>query len=272
MNIFRKHPARNEYLHAGFHKCLTVYYKRIVETLGSIHGLQRIKVPRHELNHDSLRKLSKDRREPVVIFHVDEVTEDIRKEFFNGLKGSHFIRDPRDLVISGAYYHQVCKEKWCQLELNKIIPSGRVDTLVNDYSILEPAKDETYQSYIAKLAPEEAFIIELFRMSGLFSAMKNWNYSHPDIIEFRYEEIIGNEREAFRKLFKHYEFPRSWIKTGMELAEKFSLNTRAGRIKHVRSGKKAQWKTEFSPRMKELFKEQQGQLLIDLGYEKDFNW
>ena len=32
------------------------------------------------------------------------------------------------------------------------------------------------------------------------------------------------------------------------------------------------WKTEFTENHKKLFKEIAGQLLIDLGYEKDYNW
>ncbi|MFH1964597.1 MAG: hypothetical protein ABIJ42_03560, partial [Acidobacteriota bacterium] len=55
-------------------------------------------------------------------------------------------------------------------------------------------------------------------------------------------------------------------------AEKFALGRKDGNIKHIRSGEIAQWKTAFSPQMKEIFKEHQGDLLIHLGYEKDFNW
>ncbi len=58
----------------------------------------------------------------------------------------------------------------------------------------------------------------------------------------------------------------------MEFAEKYALSKESGKIKHVRSGKIGQREKEFSPRMKEIFKEHQGRLLIDLGYETDFNW
>ena len=39
-----------------------------------------------------------------------------------------------------------------------------------------------------------------------------------------------------------------------------------------RKGQIGAWKKEFTQEQKELFKEHAGQLLIDLGYEKDYNW
>jgi len=272
MFSFLKRPRRKEVLHAGFHKCLTVYYKRIMDGLAEEHGIRRIKVRRQDLSRENLERLKQDHSGNLKVFHVDDVTEDIRQEFFSGLRGSHFIRDPRDLVISAAYYHQVCGEKWCQFKLDYILPNPVVDTLVSEHSLLEPNEEDTYQTYISRHNPEQAFIIEMFRMNHVFEAMKNWNYDNPDFIEFRYEEIIGNESETFKKLFRHYGLPRSWVKSGVKLAEEFSLGNRKGKIKHVRSGRVSQWEKEFSPAMKELFKEKQGQLLIDLGYESGFNW
>ena len=109
-------------------------------------------------------------------------------------------------------------------------------------------------------------------MTKVFKALKNWDYQNPDFIELRYEEIIGNEKETFARIFRHYEFPRSWIRTGTNFADLFSLGRKEGNIKHVRSGKIAQWKEVFTPRMKDLFKEYQGDLLIHLDYETGFDW
>ena len=39
-----------------------------------------------------------------------------------------------------------------------------------------------------------------------------------------------------------------------------------------RMGQIGSWKTTFNQRQKEEFKKVAGQLLIDLGYEKDFDW
>lgn len=39
-----------------------------------------------------------------------------------------------------------------------------------------------------------------------------------------------------------------------------------------RKGQTGGWKKHFTSDQKKLFKKVAGQLLIDLGYEKDFNW
>jgi sulfotransferase 6B1 len=39
-----------------------------------------------------------------------------------------------------------------------------------------------------------------------------------------------------------------------------------------RQGKSGGWRKHFTPEIRDLFKQTAGQLLIDLGYEKDLNW
>jgi len=234
---FRKPPQHNTLLHAGFHKCLTVYFQRVLECVGSQYSLVRVKVPRYELNQAMLLQVKKDFPESAVVFHVDNVTAGIRKEFFSAIKGSHFIRDPRDLVISAAHYHKICREKWCSKEVSRILSQPEIDTLVRAYSMRQPEECDTYQSYLQKHSIEESLIIELHRMTNAFNALKDWDYSNPDIIELKYEEIVGDEKNAFKRIFKHYGFPRSWIRTGIKCAEKFALGNKNGNIKHIRSGK-----------------------------------
>lgn len=269
---FKKHPRHNTLLHAGFHKCLTVYFKRVLQCMGSLHSLERIKLSPYELDHGRLRSLRDEFSKSTLVFHVDNVTDGTRKEFFSGIKGSHFIRDPRDLVISAAHYHHICSEKWCQKEVSRVLSQPKINTLVRSYSIRQPEECDTYQSYLQKHSIEESFIIELFRMTRVFKGLKDWDYSNPDIIELKYEDIVGDEKNAFKRIFRHYGLPRSWVRTGIKCAGKLALGKKDGDIRHVRSGKTAQWKKEFSPQMEEIFKEHQGDLLIHLGYEKDFNW
>jgi len=98
----------------------------------------RVKVPRYELNQAMLLQVKKDFPESAVVFHVDNVTAGIRKEFFSAIKGSHFIRDPRDLVISAAHYHKICREKWCSKEVSRVLSQPEIDTLVRAYSMRQP--------------------------------------------------------------------------------------------------------------------------------------
>ncbi len=269
---FRKTPSNKFILHAGFHKCLTVYFQRVFLGVASRHQLEWKKITRKDLDQATLLKLRESCAAVTMVFHADDVTDQVRERYFPGIKGSHVIRDPRDLVISAAFYHHICDEKWCRLAVEKVLPPQTVGTLVQEFSLQEPDSGDTYQSYLQKHSVEESFIIELLRMTESFKALRNWDYSNPDFIEIRYEEIIGNEKETFARIFRHYGFPRSWIRTGVDFADRLSLGNNSGNIKHVRSGKIAQWKKAFSPLMKDIFKEHQGDLLIHLGYETGFDW
>jgi hypothetical protein len=154
----------------------------------------------------------------------------------------------------------------------KLLAEPDIETLVQSHAMKRPEPEESYQSYLQKHTIEETFIIETYRMNHLFEAMREWDYTNGGIIELRYEDIVGDEKESFRKIFKHYGFPGTWIRTGIECAEKFARGRIDAKIKHIRSGETSQWKKEFSPRLKDIFRKQQGDLLIHLGYEQDCRW
>jgi len=272
MLYLTRKPKFRHLLHVGQHKCLTVYYKRIMDGLSARFALDRIKMFRLGLDHERIRQAETADPGKVVVFHLDSITEALRNEFFPGMRGSHFIRDPRDLVISGTHYHRRCDEEWCRREVHHLIHPQKLQLMAGSLAIPEPAPDEAYQDYLNRLTLEDSFIVEFFRMEAIFEGLTNWNYHDPQMLELRYEEIVGDEKACFTRLFRHYGFPRSWVRFGADLAERLSLQQRGIRSGHVRSGRTAQWREEFTPRMKEIFKEYRGELLIQLGYEKDHRW
>ena len=97
--------------------------------------------------------------------------------------------------------------------------------------------------------------------------MSDWNFDNPQIIEVKYEEIIGNETESFRRIFEHYQFHPQLLQRGLEIVEQFSLkNMIKSDTRHIRKGTKRQWTQEFSPLVRALFEETNRDLLIKLGY------
>jgi hypothetical protein len=85
----------------------------------------------------------------------------------------HMIRDPRDVIVSAAHYHQTSDELW--LHKKRRAFDGM-----------------TYQEKINSLADDrERYLFEL-RNSGnrTVKAMQRWNYSLPNAVECRYEDMI----------------------------------------------------------------------------------
>jgi len=176
--------------------------------------------------------------------------------------GSHMIRDPRDIVISGYFYHLWTKEKWAHQ------PRANYD-------------GKTYQEHLQALDQEAGLCAEISRCRGEFKRMAQWDYQQPHIFEIRYEELIKPHEEAmiFEKLFRHYGFSHELVEKCVDIAMQVG---EAGRRKRaeakpaegavIRSGKAGQWTDYFTPQVTETFKTVAGEELIALGYEQNNNW
>ena len=97
---------------------------------------------------------------------------------------------------------------------------------------------------------------------------------------YKPEDLVGkNQLKFFQVIFEHCEIALS-KKEAAELLEKYRFEKLAkGRkqgnedpTSHFRKGMAGDWQNHFNNRHKNLFKKHAGQLLIDLGYEKDNNW
>ncbi|WP_026798438.1 hypothetical protein [Planktothrix prolifica] len=106
--------------------------------------------------------------------------------------GSHIIRDPRDVIISGYFYHLWCHEKWCH-------------TKKLEYD------NRSYQELLNSVSQDEGITLEMKRVKGMIKNMLAWNYSNPNIIEIRLEELAVNEKAVFEKVFQKYGFNQEQI-------------------------------------------------------------
>ena len=172
-------------------------------------------------------------------------------------RGVHLIRDPRDVIISACFYHMKSTEKWLHVK-RKIYD------------------DMTYQEKLNNLPTlEEKIMCELLRSEKkLVSQMQLWNYQNPLFIEIKYEDLIRDFKLVlFKKIFKFLGFPKELIPRILEICYENSLfSGRVKKITHIRPGQAGEWKKYFSAGHKEKFLELFGNLLIDLGYEKNNDW
>jgi hypothetical protein len=192
-------------------------------------------------------------------------------------RGSHMIRDPRDIVLSGYHYHLWTAEEWCNKKI-KDLPADmeKVWPLLPANEI----KDMTYKEYLKSLPQEEGILTEMKRASTTtIKEIVEWNYMDDNIFEFKYEDIMQDEEEYFRRLFRHYGFKENAMDKALKIARSCSFSNvtkrdvgEVDKKSHLRSGKLQQWKVEYTDKHKECFKELHGKDLIKLGYESDLNW
>jgi len=236
-------------VHCCYHKCLTVYFNHVFSDLA-----QRFRF--------DYRYLARGKAIPhdagVLLFPHSEVNPDELAPF----RGTHVIRDPRDLLVSAYLYHLRTDEEWCC----KPNPNHR-----------DLPPDVSYQQHLNGLSREQGLLYELSNVSGgIIDNMGRWDYADPRFLELRFEDVVGNERRTFARIFRWYGMPWRYRRQAVELAVSWSL----GRIsanepaaRHARRGSRpGQWQDFFTPRVKDAFKQRYGDVVVRLGYAADHDW
>jgi len=123
---------------------------------------------------------------------------------------------------------------------------------------------------------------------GLIHLMKNNLKSSAKIqrswagswrtIFVKYEDLVADEYSTFNRIFDHCRFVSDET-VRREAINAHSFERMTGRKpgeedtnSHHRKGVSGDWENYFDKQLKDVFKEKYGQILIDTGYEKDFNW
>lgn len=235
-------------IHNAHHKSGSVWIAMIMSALARKHGLKF----NDGLSNDPISKHPSSR----FLYSYTSLNAFDHDNYV----GSHMVRDPRDIVVSAYFYHQWSEEGWEQT--------------------YNPQCKATYQDYLKGLPKSDGIHFEMRGWTAaVLTAMEQWNYDNPRIAEVRYENLITESDDNFRKLFEFWGIHPSHIEDCLEVARSYHMTRQTGRkvgeIKlgtHMRSGKPGQWQEHFDPSHKMYFKMKYGQLLIKLGYETDYNW
>jgi hypothetical protein len=242
------HGSRTTVVHVAHHRIGTVWFRNVLSLIARQFGL-------------SFQRVAGESGLPyadVLLYPHSRLFDGPRLESF---RGSHLIRDPRDVVVSGYHYHLWTHEKWAH------IPSPEYGGI-------------SYQQYLRSLDPEDGIAAEIRRCAeSHFAEMGAWNYAQPEFLELRYEDFIADEADHFARMFRHYGFNEAAVERSVDLALRFSFQKKAGRSigevqegSHLRSGKPGQWQEVFTPDHKALFRELNGDLLERLGYVSGDDW
>jgi hypothetical protein len=250
LSPFPEGAPRPPIVHCCYHKVGTVWFARIFTEVAAEFGL------RYGEGWDYKRIHSFEQNKDCEIFldfgsHVD-------LSQLPDYVGSHMIRDPRDLVVSGYFYHLWTDEPWANMPLAEY-------------------RGMTYREYLNSLDQDEGLLSEIRRVWFWVPHMVAWDYGNPRMYEIRYEEIIKDYQKVFREMFAHYGFSESAVERCCSIAEKYSFkNMKKGVAKgtksHLRSGKPGEWQSVFKEEHKRLFKEMYPGSVVALGYESGEDW
>jgi hypothetical protein len=102
-------------------------------------------------------------------------------------RGVHVIRDPRDIVVSSYFSHRYSHstEGWPELvEFRK-----KLESMPKDEGLFENMR------FTEKL-PIDGWTTDLFR------TLRTWDYSAPNILELRFEDLVTNPYQKFLDIFE----------------------------------------------------------------------
>lgn len=174
---------------------------------------------------------------------------------------TRFIRDPRDLIISGYFYHLKGAEPWFRFQN----PSLKYWEPINGNVPPNMPANKSYAEFLQGLSKEDGLIAEIEFRKFHFESLRLWD-EDPRIKTFRYEEILGNEVSTFEEMFDFYEVSPMEKYFGVRLAKKHA--SRPGKkSNHIRNVSAGQWKEHFTPKVEAYFNNQYGDLLESLIYK-----
>jgi hypothetical protein len=242
-NPFPSARSRTLIVHCGHHKSGTVWFRQVLVSLIRAYGLRKqegIAIP--------------IRADTDLVFYAH--AESFRREQIGDrrFRGSHVIRDPRDLIVSGYEYHLVTTEKWTQK------PSPNYG-------------GQSYQQYLRSVNEHDGLMAELEGVgASTAAAMNDWNYDQPEFLELHYEDALADEAGTFEKMFRWYGFNDHAVARGLDAVDRLSLKRGGALPNHARSGEPGEWKARLGPEHIARFKELTGDLVVRLGYETDPDW
>lgn len=246
-------------VHAGYHKCLSEYAKKVYQRSCSSRLL-----PAASFQHYYHR---------VDAFYADCARHTISSisghcldlKRFEDIRVVRFIRDPRDLLVSGYFYHKRGAEHWCALEnatdMDWEMVRGAVPSAL-------PA-DTSLATYLQTASLEDGLLAELEFRRFHFDSMLAWPACDSRVRLFRYEDILGNEESVFNDIFDFFGFAYPARIVAKHNARKFRAGARASNRKHIRDPSSGQWRHYFTPDVAARFSAQYGALLQKYDYPLD---
>jgi sulfotransferase family protein len=242
---FASRSERPIIVHCSHHKAGTVWFIMVLVTLTRPYGMRLQRVP------PSGRVLPKSD----VLFYGNAEVFDPEQLDGRPFRGSHIVRDPRDMVVSGYEYHLTTKKEAWLLEPNPAF-GGR-----------------SYQDHLRQLPEHDGLMTEIAWMAeSAGRAMGEWDYDRPEFLELHYEDALADERGTFEGLLRWYGLNDAAVERGLAAVDQLSLRNGGAGKAHARSGQPGEWRSRLSADHIASFKELTGDLVVRLGYERDTNW
>ena len=128
-----------------------------------------------------------------------------------------FIRDPREIIISGYLYHKdQCAENWCITKNADYFEEWThlfsEESKVSNKEILNMgklfSKEESYQSKLNKMSVEEGIIFEMQNVAYItIMGMYNYKYyNYENVLKIFNDDIVFDFEKTINKIINFFDF------------------------------------------------------------------
>jgi hypothetical protein len=201
-----------------------------------------------------LRDLSRLKPGDIAYGHLHAIPEVISALTRSGVLPFFVIRDPRDVVVSHVHYVTEIEtdhahHRYYAHEL------GSFDERLNVSILGRPEFSNPFPNIQERFKPYFGWL------------------DMPEVMLLRFEDLINNRTASLGKIFDHVVSRGFSIKYSRdESIQVLDSVIDPGKSPTYRSGKVGQWRGAFNGEHKQLFKDIAGDLLVQLGYEADYDW
>ena len=161
-------------------------------------------------------------------------------------------RDPRDVVVSHVFYVTDMEARHVHHEYYRSLPD--FDERLSVSILGRPDADTEFPNIADRFAPYLGWL------------------NHDEVLSLHFEDLIHDRASALTDIMDHFLARVQLSATREVILESLESSINPGRSPTFRSGKTGEWRKYFTEEHNTIFKEVAGSLLLQLGYEKDFDW
>jgi hypothetical protein len=161
-------------------------------------------------------------------------------------------RDPRDVAVSHVFYVTEMESDHVHHAYYQSLPDFNARLKVSILGL--PGAD-----------------VEFPDIAGRFAPYLGW-LDQSSVMKIHFEDLIHDRAGTLNHIVDHFLVRVPLQVDRSLLLESLELSINPGKSPTFRSGKTGDWKKHFTDEHKKIFKDVAGDLLIELGFERDKNW
>ncbi len=187
------------------------------------------------------------------------------RKIFDNASIIHLIRHPKDIVISGYFYHKKGSELWNR-EPIKYQPLYRLqfemDAIYNEQEKRMLNSETTYQQLLEFLPLEKGLMTEMVWVKFMHGFNPLPYYQTPSIPTFRFENIVADPVKEIEAICRHWQLTEEEVEYYCKRAIHFQKNP----TYNIRDRSPYQYQNYYDDTLNVFYKKHYGNVVTRLDY------